>query len=434
MALATTSLVLIALLVPMGLLVQRFVEEDALASLGLELQQVEALLARAGDREEVAQRLGTLNAEQDDVQATVAFDDDQVIGPGPAPDFVMEQVLASGQTVVRETEGGVEMVAAAYGRRDAAVIRLVVSDQRFARGVVTSWLVLAGLGVALLGLSLVVADRLGRSFVAPLHAIGETAAKLGEGDLAARVEPGGPPDVHELGDTFNQLGARIAELVALQREEAADLAHRLSTPLAALRLDIEQVARPAERAQLIAQVDALGAMVTALINDARRPVHGGVLARGDAVAVVRDRTAFWAVLAEDQGRSLVVQLPPASITVRVDGGDLAAALDALLGNVFEHTPEGTGCTVAVARVISGGAVVTVSDDGPGIPDVQVLRRGESRAGSTGLGLDIARRTCEQAGGSMEVTSGASGGTTVRMRLAAPMNRSGETHATHAAQG
>ena len=89
--------------------------------------------------------------------------------------------------------------------------------------------------------------------------------------------------------------------------------------------------------------------------------------------------------------------------MRVPAADLAAAVDALLGNVFAHTPEGTGMLVDVRSRDGGGALVTVSDAGPGLPE-RAAERGRSGGGSTGLGLDIARRTAEASGGELRIRS------------------------------
>ena len=97
--------------------------------------------------------------------------------------------------------------------------------------------------------------------------------------------------------------------------------------------------------------------------------------------------------------------------------DLAAALDALLGNVFAHTPEGTSFGVAVRPGAGGGAEVSVSDAGPGT-QATAVERGRSGAGSTGLGLDIARRTAESSGGSLRIETSAAG-TSVILDLGPP---------------
>ena len=68
--------------------------------------------------------------------------------------------------------------------------------------------------------------------------------------------------------------------------------------------------------------------------------------------------------------------------------DASAMLDALLGNVFAHTPEGS--PIAVTSVVrTDDVLLAIEDGGPGLPDLGVLERGRSHGSSSGLGLDIA---------------------------------------------
>jgi signal transduction histidine kinase len=133
--------------------------------------------------------------------------------------------------------------------------------------------------------------------------------------------------------------------------------------------------------------------------------------------VTRQRVAFWSALTEEQGRTAEVDLPAASLAVRAAPEDLAAALDALLENVVAHTPEGTPFSVRL-RPEPDGAVLEVGDSGSGIPADAVLR-GRSDRGSTGLGLDIARRCAENTGGGMHIGRSPSGGALVTLHLRAP---------------
>jgi signal transduction histidine kinase len=92
--------------------------------------------------------------------------------------------------------------------------------------------------------------------------------------------------------------------------------------------------------------------------------------------------------------------------------------------VFQHTAEGTGFAVTLH---SGDGVVLIffADGGPGIGDPDsALRRGSSGAGSTGLGLDIARRVAESTGGGLKIDRSALGGAQVQMwlRAGAPLYR------------
>jgi signal transduction histidine kinase len=133
--------------------------------------------------------------------------------------------------------------------------------------------------------------------------------------------------------------------------------------------------------------------------------------------VVAERVHFWSVLAEEEGRRVDVRVDGGPLQVRVPAGDLAAAVDALLGNVFSHTPEGTAFAVAVRPREGGGADVVVTDRGSGLTE-DAVERGRSGGGSSGLGLDIARRTAEASGGRLRLRSTGSG-TEVTLELGAP---------------
>jgi signal transduction histidine kinase len=303
------------------------------------------------------------------------------------------------------------------------VVEVLVPTAQLRAGVTRTWLVLAGLGLVLLVLALAVADRLARSLTRPVTDLAGTADRLGSGDLGARATPAGPPEVRAVGTAVNRLAGRIGELLTAERESAADLAHRLRTPLTALRLDAEALSGP-DRDRLLADVDAMSRGIDEVINEARRPVREGLGAGCDATAVVADRVNFWSVLAVDEGRRLHIARQETATPVRASADDLAAAIDALIGNVFAHTPDGTGMEVDVRPRDGGGALVTVRDEGPGgvggTGAATAVERGRSGGGSTGLGLDIARRTAQASGGGLRVDS-SSGGTTVILEMGPPVS-------------
>ena len=139
----------------------------------------------------------------------------------------------------------------------------------------------------------------------------------------------------------------------------------------------------------------------------------------DAARVVAERAAFWWPLAEDQDRRMVVEVASGPLPVFVAADDLAACADILLGNVFAHTPEGAGFAVRLSRRATGGAWLVVADDGPGFGAADPTLRGQSSGGSTGLGLDIARRIAEASGGTLIIGRSASGGGSVTLRLGSP---------------
>jgi signal transduction histidine kinase len=165
-------------------------------------------------------------------------------------------------------------------------------------------------------------------------------------------------------------------------------------------------------------VSVLERTLTNVIHAARRPQREGLAPSADATAVVAERVDFWAALAEDQDRDVARELPVDPILVRCAEQDLAAAVDALLGNVFAHTDEGVALAVTLART-DDGAVLTVADDGPGFTAEAVVR-GRSDRGSSGLGLDIARQAAEASGGALTIGTGPDGrGAVVTLTLGAP---------------
>jgi signal transduction histidine kinase len=395
---ATTSVVLLAFLLPAATLVARVAEARAMDAARQELQFLTPSVA-LGAPEDVRNALAGLGNDQ----VGVLWVDGQWLG--------RTGVTTTPPTTAQELTGddGTRLVQPVQrSNGDLAVVEVFVPAEELHAGVTRTWLVLTGLGVVLFVLALLVADRLARSLTRPVTELAGTAHRLGSGDLTARVQPAGPPEVREVGTAVNRLAGRIGELLAAERESAADLAHRLRTPLTALRLDAESLPGP-DRERLLDDVDALGRTVDEVIAEARRPVREGLGAACDASAVVADRVAFWSVLAEEEARAVDLALPERPLPVRVAAADLGAALDALLGNVFAHTPEGTGFRVAVRPRDGGGAEVDVADAGPGLPDTAV-ERGHSGGGSTGLGLDIARRTAENSGGRLRLTSSPSGAT------------------------
>lgn len=302
---------------------------------------------------------------------------------------------------------------------DGVVIVHSVSDlAAVRRGVYTSWAILVAAGLLLVLVSVLVARRQSDRISTPVMAIADVAHRLRSGDFAARATAAGPVEVEELGAALNQLADRIEELLRLEREGAADLSHRLRTPVTALRLDTDQVADPLLRARLRDHVDDLHRAIDSVVADARRSTREAMGGRCDARAVLVDRAHHWGPLAEDQGRAVTVFVDEAETAPAIVGlaaQDLADLVDNLVDNVFAHTPEGTPMRLAL-YAFDGSAELWVEDGGTGGPERVTPARGESGAGSTGLGLDIVRRLAAAAAGSVHFESSSLGGLAVVVRF------------------
>ena len=409
---ATTTLTLIAFLVPLALLLRDVAEDRATDRATADVQGIVPVVGTA-DRANIELTVDQLTASGRRV--TVYLPDGGAPIGDPVPRTPAVDLAATGTSLTAALDGGREIVIGVGRTGGTAVIRTVVPQADLHAGVNRAWLVLASLGLLLVLLGLLVADRLARSLVRPIDDLSAVSHRLARAELGARaVVPAGPPELREVAGALNHLAERIQVLLREEREQVADLSHRLRTPLTVLRLEAESVRDPDERGRVAAAVDALERAVTGLIRQARWRSAPSTSASCDAVEVVRDRVEFWSVLAEDTGRAMRLSLVGGPLPVGVAADELAAAVDALLGNVFAHTPDGTPFAVS----LSADRVLVVSDEGPGLAGA-VVSRGVSAGGGTGLGLDIARRA---AGGALDISDSPGGGAAVTLRLAPVLTR------------
>lgn len=406
----TTSLVLVAFLVPIALLLRSEAAERATTAATMQAQAI------ARNLPDLQPTMVPANGN-----ATVYRPDGTIVG-APVPRHPAVELAARGESFVAEAEGGrAILIGVSSLTEQTTVVRMFVPNSELYDGVLRTWALLALLGLGLFALGMLLADRLGRRLVGSITALAGTADRLGRGDSGARVEPDGPSEVRQVGHELNRLADRIDELLVTTRAETADLAHRLRTPLTALRLDIGGLRDETESARLGASLDDLSAEVDELIRTARRPVRSSPGA--DLAAVARERLHFWSALAEDTGRPLTGDIVDVAVPVHAGAEDLAAAFDVLLDNAFRHTPGPT----AVRLNVSADGTASVEDDGLGY-GVGV----GGGAGTTGLGLDIARRTAAAAGGRLELTRSAVGG--AKAVLVLPLAVAAGQHDDRADQG
>jgi methyl-accepting chemotaxis protein len=299
---ATTSLVLVAFLIPLAVLIRSATFEQAVSAAIRDAGALVSVVATA-DRDTVA-----LAAEQSKAVTghpfTVYYPDGTTVGDlvdaSPAVELGLQ-----GRSLTAEADGGVEIVVAVeLVEGGTGAIRTFVTDAELSDGVLGSWLVLGALGLGLVAVGVAVADRLASSLIRPISQAADVSHRLAGGQLDARAEVHGPPEAQAVAVGLNHLASRITTMLKQERESLADLSHRLRTPLMALRLEAE--ALPADHSwRILDGVDQLERSVTQVIDDAR--ARGMAADRGescDAVAVVRERVEFWSVLAEDTSSTL----------------------------------------------------------------------------------------------------------------------------------
>ena len=423
-----TGMIVLAFCIPLGRMIQVVAANRALEAAKLESRSLAgAISAVSGQPETIAQLV-----EQADAGSarpvTVYLPDGTVLGR-PFPVDPQVALARKGRSFTASAPGGDrDILVGVVGSDPAAptVVRVRVPAELLDRGVARAWAVLAVLGLAVVAIAVALADRLARSIVVPMGDLLSVTRRLQRGDLRARIEPAGPPEVAEVGQAVNDLADRVGELLVAEREAAADLSHQLRTPLTVLRLDAENLRSAKERLRITGDLDRLEEAVTRVIQESRdvtrRPGDGDGSGWSDLGHVVRRRLAFWSILAAEQGRPLTHQVPDGRQPVGVPQGTLELCLDALINNVFSHTAPGVPFWVEVTAGAGGDWLLIVEDAGPGLAASAVPQRGASGGSGTGLGLDIVRRTAQSSGGSMSTGRSPRGGARVEVRFGPPADR------------
>ncbi|MFI2258587.1 sensor histidine kinase [Streptomyces tubercidicus] len=438
-ALAVTAMVVVAFAVPLGLVVKELARDRAYSNAERQAATIGPVLAITTDRTQLERAVASAETGPGGrigvhVPASGRNGRSAEIGSRRAPEADVAAAARMGRAAISPVPGGSSLLQPTAVASGIAVVEVFVPDEALTRGVATSWLVLAGVGLALVIGSVAVADRLGTRMVRPAERLAGAAHDLGKGKLGVRVPEDGPKELRSAASAFNAMADQVVQLLANERELAADLSHRLRTPLTVLRLNTASLGDTPAADQTRSAVEQLEREVDQIIRTAREQKtqtrQAAAAAGCDAAEVIRERMTFWSALAEDEGRTVRIAGADHPVRVPVARPDLAAALDAMLGNVFRHTPEGTAFAVDVHHA-DEAVIVLVSDAGPGIADPDAaLRRGWSGGGggwghrpavagggSTGLGLDIVRRLAESTGGDVRIGRSVLGGTEVRIWLA-----------------
>jgi signal transduction histidine kinase len=274
------------------------------------------------------------------------------------------------------------------------------------------WAVLAGAAWIQVQLGLKPLDRLRRELSALRH------------NASERLSAGYPQEVEPLTKAINDLATAREADVKRARQRAADLAHGMKTPLAALaaqsRLIREGRSEPAAAADgLDRAISAAAAAVegelararAAASRHARQDAQAAPLAVAQKLILVLERT--------EKGMRLDYDLDvPETLRLNVAAEDLSEILGPLLENAVRYARRQVRVSGAV---LNDTIILSVEDDGPGLSaaeTAEVMVRGvrlDQTGGGHGLGLAIARELVEATGGSIELGTSPLGGLRIELR-------------------
>jgi signal transduction histidine kinase len=327
--------------------------------------------------------------------------------------------------------------------RDLAVVSQLIDDNlllQVGRSTDSRAVLLAPLrrtflwvGGAVIGVGSLAGYLAARRATRPLLQVVETARRIvATGALDARVPaPVRADDVAELVHHFNTVLDKNAALLRAMREALDNVAHDLRTPLTGLRGSAEiallQTTDPVARdalADSVERVDEVLRLLRALmeISEAEAGMLRLERAPCDLAELARRAVDLYDEVAQAKGQMLTFA-PGGAVPINGDAVRLRQVAANLVDNACKYTPAGGRIDVRVG-VDSGRAVLTVSDNGPGVPESEQARiwerlyRGDksrSEAG-LGLGLSLVRAVVVAHGGEVAVRNAPAGGAVFEVRL------------------
>ncbi|MFL5840264.1 MAG: sensor histidine kinase, partial [Thermoleophilaceae bacterium] len=273
---------------------------------------------------------------------------------------------------------------------------------------------LIGVPLALL-LASVAGVGLAAGALRPVERMRSRAATISAAETDARLPlPEARDEIRRLGETLNEMLARLQAAFARERAFVADASHELRTPLAILKAELELAARgrrsneelSAAVRSAVEEVDRLSCLAEDLLVLARAD-EGGLPVRAERQALeplVRQVACAFESRAHTTGREIRID-SPADLEARVDAQRIRQALGNLVENALRH---GAGDVHVYAQRVNGDVELHVADEGPGFPAeflphaFERFTRGDhARArGGAGLGLAIVEAIARGHGGSV----------------------------------
>jgi signal transduction histidine kinase len=261
---------------------------------------------------------------------------------------------------------------------------------------------LAGLAVAVaVALAMLQTRRLTR----PLQELAGAADRLGSGDASPLGRRYGIPELDRVAEGLDGSAQRISELIAAERQFAADASHQLRTPLTALSMRLEEMLAAAGEPEVVREEGVAALLqaerLTDVVSQLLGRTHRSVARRPARVSVddvVAQQVVEWEPAFRRRNRKLEVN-GEKSLTAHVTPGTLSQLIATLLDNALVH---GAGTVGIRTSLTTKSVVIEVRDSGRGVPAAlvpQIFERNvSSKPGGTGLGLALARSIAAAEGG------------------------------------
>nr|PZM99288.1 MAG: histidine kinase [Thermocrispum agreste] len=264
------------------------------------------------------------------------------------------------------------------------------------------------LAILSVGTGMVVASVTARRLARPMRSISARAARLGAGDFRPDSARYSMRELDMIAEALDTSAEALSALIRRERQFVGDVSHQLRSRITALQLRLDALTAHedpgvvAEARAAQDQADQLTAALDDLLAAARAALEAGA-EPVDVGAQLREIADEWRAVFAAGNRGLKLRVP-SGLIARATPARLREVVGVLLDNAIKH---GAGTVTLSARPGDGSVVVSVSDNGPGVPDdlaPHIFDRGVSGVGSTGVGLALARALAEADGGRLELAS------------------------------
>ncbi len=401
----------------------------AVLVLGLPLGVVGSRLLREAENQRLEREADQAAAQLAAIRTRGGRVDAQAVDQLTRPRHVLEVTLPDGRRLSSgrvATGATVRVRAGSGGSTHVAVVapKAEVDDDAGAVWLAVMILSLVAVATAM-GLALLQARRL----AGPLEALAADAARIGRREPEALADSG-VAEIDRLAAELRRADERIADLIRREREFTDNASHQLRTPLASLRMRLEE-------AEVLAESPAAEHEATAALEQADR-LHAAIehleaFARArdsetdethDISAVVDAHVRFaWAAPYEHADRELDLDLA-VGLWTTAPAETVRQVVDVLLENALLHAAG----TVTVRLRLQGRTILlAVADQGAGIPEAErarIFERGVSLSVGSGVGLAVARELARDGGGEL----GLAPGNPTRFELSVPARRRREARA------
>jgi signal transduction histidine kinase len=319
-----------------------------------------------------------------------------------------------------------------HGDHIVGAVRLTFPNQTVVDQVNSQLQLLIIVAVITLILAGIVGFILSVSVTRRLKLLQRATVFLAEGDLSARADERGAPEIKSLSRSFNLMADRLDGLVAQQRTFAADASHQLRTPLTALRLKLERargmVAKDPAGAEVRiaaaeAEADRLGNIIEGLLMLSRTEAKSAPIETFNVAAIARARIEHWQPLAAESAIKVRYEGPVAALALAVPTA-VEQIIDNFVDNALSIIPAKSTLTVRVAKSATT-VELHVLDQGPGMSADDCARafdrfwRAASDNKGSGLGLAIVAQLARASSATATLTPRPEGGIDASVRFKAP---------------